>query len=178
MAMSIELYQEYAIEPSLHATLTALRNRCFPDFEVDRSYGKQLPHFRLLYREGTELLAQAGVDHRVIRVGNEHVRIFGVIDLCVDEAYRRKGIASSMLRHLTEMAEVHGVDFLYLVADDPNLYRRHGFTLVDRVCSWLRIDEHRNYGVAEEALMGEVMVKQIGARSWPDGPIDLLGYMF
>lgn len=32
--------------------------------------------------------------------------------------------------------------------------------------------------MAEEAITGEILIKQIGTREWPRGPIDLLGYMF
>ena len=82
-----------------------------------------------------------------------------------------------MLQALIDLAERKNIDFVFLIADTPNLYAKHGFKLVPNVCSWLRIEEHKNYGIGQEQI-DDIMVKQIGSKKWPEGPIDLLGYMF
>ena len=38
--------------------------------------------------------------------------------------------------------------------------------------------EHKNLGVMEENISGEMMIKLIGIDELPTGPIDFLGHMF
>ena len=170
---------EFDIIEETHRQITELRNSCFPAKNTKpRSYYKQLPHFRYLVFVENSLIAHMGVDHRVIRVGDSVFSIFGVIDLCVKSSYRQQGIASSLLSSLTELAREKSIDFLFVVVKDNRLYSKNGFYNIDNYCSWLRIHEHQNYGVAVEKITDEFMIKQIGARPWIDEPIDLLGYMF
>ena len=176
--MNIEIYQEHEILTNWHEELTKLKNRCFPEHKKDRSYGKQLPHFRLISIADEKIVGHMGVDHRVIRVADEIFQIFGLIDLCVAQEQRSKGIASSMIERISTLGNKKGIDFLFLLAADYRLYEKHKFRVVDELCSWLRIHEHRNLGVAVERLEGEIMIKKIGKKEWPEGPIDLLGYMF
>lgn len=124
--MQIDEKIEYDIKPQVHQKITELRNRCFPKNSKDRSYFKQLPHFRYLAYEDGILVGQMGVDHRVISVSEQVFIIFGVIDLCVSSDYQDRGIASTLLKRLSALAED----------------------------------------------------KQIGEKVWPDGPVDLLGYLF
>lgn len=124
------------------------------------------------------LIAQMGVDYRVIRVGDSILTIFGIIDLCVAHSHRRQGIASKLLSLLTNLAREKSIDFLFVVVNSERLYLNNGFTKVSNYCSWLRIHEHTSYGVAIEKIENEFMVKQISNKLWVDEPIDLLGYMF
>ncbi|QDT89927.1 Acetyltransferase (GNAT) family protein [Gimesia algae] len=104
--------------------------------------------------------------------------IFGVIDLCISSGYRRRGIASEILDQLSALAKAKGIDFLFLVADDHRLYEKNGFRLISTDLTWLKIDEHKNYGVETERIEKELMIKQTGKKVWPDEPVDLLGYLF
>ena len=79
---------------------------------------------------------------------------------------------------LTDLAREKSIDFLFAVVDNERLYSKNRFQTVSNYCSWLRIDEHKNYGVAIEKIENEFMVKQIGDKLWVDEPIDLLGHMF
>ena len=119
-----------------------------------------------------------GVDHRVIRVGNSIFTIFGVIDLCVVQSHRRRGIASKLLILLTELAREKSVDFLFLVSHNDAIYLNNGFQAVSQYCSWLGIEDDRNCGVLVEKIEENFMVKQTGDKQWVNEPIDLLGYMF
>ncbi len=94
--MNISRHIEFDISYQDHRHITQLRNLSFPDSAVPRSYCKQLPHFRYLVHEHGNLVAHPGVDHRMILVGERAVHIFGVIDLCVDPLFRRKGIATTL----------------------------------------------------------------------------------
>lgn len=169
---------EYDISQDLHRQIIELKNSCFPETIRQRSYFKQLPHFRYLAVAENTLVAHMGVDHRVIRVGDSVFKIFGVIDLCVKSNYRQQGIASRLLSSLTKLAHEKSIDFLFLVSHNDSFYIKNGFKAVSQSCSWLGIEEHKNCGVLEEKIEENFMIKQTGDRRWIDEPIDLLGYMF
>jgi len=176
--VEIDMIFEHELKQSHHDQITELRNEAFPDCRHQRSYHKQLPHFRILAGINGRVVGQLGIDHRMIRVGSKAIRIFGIVDLCVLNEYRGSGTGGKMLSYADEIAGRNNVEFLFLMASDHRLYERHGYKVVDGICSWLRIDEHCNYGVAVQEIHGEMMVKSTSSTKWPEGPIDLLGYMF
>ena len=169
---------EYAIGPDWHDQITSLRNACFPDCVQDRSYFKQLPHFRLLAFEGEQLVGHLGIDHRMMTWGGVPSPVFGVIDLCVHSEARGQGIATRLLQRAEEIAQKAEIEFMVLISQAHRLYQRNGYVAVSATCSWLRIDEHTNYGVAVERFEEELMIKGLQGKSIPDGPVDFLGYMF
>lgn len=177
-ALQIAVVVEHEIAPTTHRAITALRNASFPAHAVDRSYYKQRPHFRCLAYADGALIGHLGLDHRMIAVGATPHSIFGVIDLCVAAEARGQGIASRMLEKLSALAEAQGIDFLLLFADDHRLYARHGFAPVTAAVTWLKIDEHKSYGLGCERFENELMVKPTGDTTWPAGTVDLLGYLF
>lgn len=176
--MKINRIIEFDISKELHQQITELRNSCFPENTKPRSYYKQLPHFRYLAFAEDLLVAHLGVDYRVIGVGDSVFKIFGVVDLCVKSSYRQQGVASKLLSSLTDLAREKSIDFLFAVVKDNRIYSKHGFYGISSYCSWLRIHEHKNYGVAVEKITNELTVKQTGDKQWINEPIDLLGYMF
>lgn len=176
--MRVERYVEYEISSDLHSSIEILRNSCFREHQQSRSYGKQFPHFRFLAFVDDRLVGHLGVDHRAIRFGNKVCSIFGVIDLCVVEDERSRGIAGTLLAHLEDHARRGEIDALVLLAERPELYSKNGFHGIDAECCWLGIDDHQNLGIIEENLSGELMVKRIGINEIPGGPIDFLGYLF
>lgn len=173
----MQLLNEMDLTPHLHEQITTLRNQCFPDHQATRSYYKQLPHCRLMHFKNNELIAHMGIDHRMININGEAASIFGVIDFCVHENYRSQGIASRMLQWLTELAEQKGIDYLFLIADKPDLYLANHFHPLDNQCTWLRLHEYKSYGVTTEKIT-DIMLKPIAQKPLPNGPVDLLGYMF
>ncbi|MEM7759932.1 MAG: GNAT family N-acetyltransferase [Cyanobacteria bacterium P01_A01_bin.40] len=175
--MNIIRQIEFEIAPEVQQKIIELRNVCFSQ-SLSRSYFKQLPHFRYLVFIAEQLVGHMAVDHRVIRVGDCVVTIFGVIDLCVQPSYRRQGIATQSLNLLTELAQEKSVDFLFLVSGHDSVYLNNGFQAVSQKCSWLGIEEHRNCGILTETIKESFMVKQTGDKLWVNAPIDLLGYMF
>ena len=102
--MKIIRIAEFDISTEQHQQITKLYNACFSE-NLSRSYFKQLPHFRYLVFEQNFLIAQMGIDYRVIRVGDGVFSIFGVIDLCVEPNYRKQRIASNLLTRLTQLAQ-------------------------------------------------------------------------
>jgi GNAT superfamily N-acetyltransferase len=174
----IEIVPEWKLTPKHHLALRKLLSVCFPEFLSSRIYFKQLPQFRLLAWRGEELVAQVGIEHRVINVSGTPFRIFGVIDLCCHPDSRRQGFGSSLLQHLEGMARTQEIDFVILFADDHQLYEREGFKRVGNDCKWLGIDEHKTLGILEENMSNCMMVKPIGSADWPSGLVDMMGYLF
>lgn len=168
---------EAEIPPDLTHQLRALLQACFPDYP-SRSYFKLPPHFRYLAAAGGELAGQVGVELRVIRVGGDVFRTFGVVDLCVRGSERSRGLAGRLLAEVTQLAASCGMDFVILFADDDRLYARHGWARAANPCTWLKIHEHATLGVATAEDTGALMVKSIGQRAWPAGEVDLLGHVF
>jgi GNAT superfamily N-acetyltransferase len=155
-----------------------LLRACFPGYPL-RSYFKLPPHERYLATLGDAVVAQAGIEHRVIRVGDLVVKVLGIVDMCVGEPHRSRGIATSLLTEIKLHGRRCGVDFIVLFADKHELYLRAGWALVDNRCSWVKIDEHRTLGMTTETSLADcMMVHALGDRMWPPGDVDLLGHVF
>lgn len=176
--MTIERYSELELDADLDKRIEQLRNTCFLEHSVPRSYYKQRPHFRLLIHKDDTLLAHVGLDYRMVSVAGQPLSILGIIDLCVLPSARGRGLASQLIKAVIELGTSRSVDFLMLAADDHRLYQQHGFETVSAYCSWLRIDQFKNYGVAVEKLDDVIMVRPLSSKAWPEGPIDMLGYLF
>lgn len=169
---------EAEIGAGLSRRLQSLLQACFPGYP-GRSYFKLPPHFRYVAMTGNgDVAAQMGVEFRVIRVGDTVLRTFGVVDLCVTEGQRSRGLAGTLLAEVTESARSCGMAFVVLFADDDRLYVRNGWVRVTSRCSWVRINDHVTLGLAGPEDTGAMMVKAVGEQPWPEGDVDLLGHLF
>ncbi|WP_199455067.1 GNAT family N-acetyltransferase [Vibrio owensii] len=173
----MNIVPELDLSPAEHLAIKHLRNAAFPEHQSDRSYYKQLPHYRALEFQGTKLIGYMGLDYRVMNLNEQPTKVLGIIDLCVDTDFQGKGVASTMLTRVTEYAQDKDVDFIILVADDPSLYLKNGFQCLEVEATWLRVHEHNNYGVAEERL-NDLYVKPLRGQIVTKGALDWLGYMY
>jgi GNAT superfamily N-acetyltransferase len=176
-ALTIVRVAEAEIGEDLRPQLQALLQASFDEYP-SRTYFKLPPHFRYLAMADGKLAAQMGVELRVIRVGADVVRTFGVVDLCVSRGERSRGLAGRLLAELTEYARSCAMDFIILFADDSRLYDRNGWARAANPCTWLKINGHRTLGLAIAQDTDSLMVKAIGERAWPEGDVDLLGHLF
>ncbi|MEZ4979944.1 MAG: GNAT family N-acetyltransferase [Chitinophagales bacterium] len=66
-----------------------------------------------------QIIGQLGIDFRVMRLNENAVNVFGLIDLCVDREFRAKGLAKALLAEFERIARTgsYKVDFLFLVSD-------------------------------------------------------------
>jgi hypothetical protein len=168
--MPIEIVPEYKLSNDVREIINQLLVASFPDYPLVRSYYKLLPQFRYLVWEGENLIAQMGIEHRVINNSGIPVRIFGLIDLCVASSYRSQSvsigesqkIATTLLQQIEELGRTSKIDFLVLFGDDDRLYAENGYQRVANICRWLKVDEHQIIGVGERSLSDCMMVKQLG----------------
>jgi hypothetical protein len=176
-AITVIRVAEAEINADRGKQLQSLLQACFPEYP-DRSYFKLPPHFRYLAMTSSGNVAgQMGVEFRVIRVGGIVVRTFGIVDLCVAESQRSRGLAGRLLGEVTGFARDCGMAFVILFADDDRLYVRNGWARVTNRCSWVRIHNHVTLGLAGPADTGAMMVKAVGTQAWPEGDVDLLGHL-
>lgn len=175
----ISLVAEMAIDAVVERDLSRLLDLCFPGTFEGRSYFKQLPHARLICRQDGEIVGQAGLDYRVIRVAADVVRVLGIVDLCVAPHLRLNGRASAMLDMAALVASEARAEFTMLFADKPDLYLRRGYRSVNpTTVTWLAIENRSTFGV-EKRDFGEILlIRPVAGAAFPQGLIDLLGYLF
>ena len=176
--MRVDVIPEYEIIDSACEAISRLLVESFSGYPLGRSYYKLLPQFRYLAWIDGELVAQVGIEHRVIANAGIPVQIFGLIDLCVARSHRKQKIATILLQQIEALARASSIDFLVLFADDARLYGQNGYERVDNCCRWMKVDEHQTLGIGEASLSDCMMVKAIGEQRWLNGTVDLLGYLF
>lgn len=159
------------------SALVSLLDRCFPGTFDGRTFLKQQPHLRLLAFAHGELLGHVGLDFRVVIIDKRPFEIIGMIDLCVAPRSRGRKVGSALLRAAEKYSE--GRDFAVLMADDPRLYLASGYSRIDPAWTrWLAIENLETHSVVYRNLSSCFMAKPLGAKDWPSGQIDLLGYLF
>lgn len=173
----LKLFQNIELLPTftnLQISCWLNRSQIIQQSEVTISFCRS---FVTLWTDGT-LLAQMGVEHRVITNTGIAVRIFGLIDLCVTASHRGEKIATTLLQQVEALGRSNSVDFLLLFADDARLYLENGYERANNTCRWMKVDEHQTLGIGEESMSDCMLIKQIGEQKWQTGIVDLLGYLF
>lgn len=122
--MKIEKISEYDINVKLEAKIQALLTNSFREiYPSNRIHFKQLPHLRFLaFNQENQLVGHVGLDYRVMNLNGEPLKILGIIDLCVSQNTRSKGIGTTLLLEVDEFAKGRNIDFILLFADNKTLY--------------------------------------------------------
>ena len=180
MDIYFKTVNEYEIDEGQRHQILALLKECFPGYFDCNIFFKQISKERILAYHKNRLIGQLGLENRVIRIGNELVSIFGVVDLCVYEKYRLQGVATELLKIIEEKAKRNKVNFCLLFADEHNLYLKNGYSLVNNECVWLGIEDNYSIGIIKRKLNNCMLVKKItGNTPWDNSAsIDLLGHIF
>ncbi|MDR3514458.1 MAG: GNAT family N-acetyltransferase [Azospirillaceae bacterium] len=170
---------EFSLNRHRNAALARLLDSCFPDTFEGRTYFKQRPHFRIFAESRGALIGQMGIDFRVIGVGDSFMNIFGIVDLCVAPQSRGRGIGSFLIDEAERLAAAGQVDAMVAMADRHDLYAAKGYRNLNPArCRWLAIDERRSVDLIERDMTYCFLYKCLKPVTWPDGDIDLLGYLF
>ncbi|MGE6490631.1 GNAT family N-acetyltransferase [Exiguobacterium sp. NPDC077395] len=177
--MRIEQHLEMTLSESMDKELVELLQHAFPSIYPNRRYFKQLPHLRLIAYEDKQIIGQVGLDFRVMNMDGTPIHVLGIIDLCVREEVRGRGVGRALMEKVIALGEEYPIDFLLLFADRPELYERIGFRAVTNTCTWFQIDdENQTTRGIGEARFEELMIRQVGDKRWTDGKLDLLGYLY
>lgn len=179
--MRIDQVFEFEIDVKLSEKIQALLIKSFPEvYPVDRIYFKQVPQFRFLaYNDENELVGQVGLDYRVMNLNGKRIRVLGVIDLCVSQNERSQGLGSKLLKEIDAFSIGRNIDFHLLFADNMALYLKHGYKRVENRVKWLKINDELQMtnGIGHEPI-SEIMIKEVSEKSWDEGELDLLGYLY
>ena len=176
--MKIQRIEEYKINNIYHIQILELLKMCFSSYPSNQSLYKQFPSFRFLAFEEKKLVAHLAIIHRLIKIGGENAIIFGVSDLCVHPDFQNKKIASTFLDKLESLGKKHQINFITLIAQDQNLYKKNGFQKVNNNCRWLIINETQSLGVVQRNLDGALMIKALTKKRWGAGIVDFQGCLF
>jgi len=146
-----------------------------------RDYFKQPPHYRILVKENNKLIGQIGLDYRAMSLDGNPIKVLGIIDICVNSKHRNRGIGKTLLKKVDDLSLEFSekVDFIFLVTNIPNYFEKYGFSRVEPTITWLKIHQHKNYGVGTEKIDDtNFMIKPIKDKKWEGENLDLLGYMY
>ncbi len=177
--LSIDRVEEFELKESESIKVCDLLACCFPDYPTDAIYYKQLPSFRYLAFQATQLIGHLGVDFRMINNDGHLLKVLCISDVCVHPNYRDHQIASSLLQRLETDAIKKKIDFLILISNDSKVYYHNGYRSKDNTFKWLMIQNDKSLGVVERKLgKNVIMVKKLGAQPWSTGLTDLLGPIF
>lgn len=174
----IEQIEEYQISTFLHERISDLLQVSFPNYPTDKSYFNQIPNFRYLVRYDDQLIGHLAVVHRIISLNGVELRVFGIVDLCVDSAFQSMQIGSNILKQLESLAQISNIDFMVLISDAHTFYSEQGFHLVNNTAKWLMIQNNQTFGISHRRLSDCLMVKPIGTKPWEEGAVDFLGCIF
>ena len=174
----IEIIAEYKMSKSHQEKIALLLEKAFPTYPQGQYFYNQLPSFRYLVWNDDELVAHVGIDHRVIRLGDKIFKVFGMVDLCVEEKYQSQKIGSSLLEKIEEEAKAYEIDFLLLVAEQFDLYTRNGFKVVENTSKWLMLRNQHSFGILHRKLKNCILYKPVNDKEWTEGTLDFLGTVF
>jgi GNAT superfamily N-acetyltransferase len=78
------------------------------------------------------------------RVISDKTRFAYILDVMVDERYRKQGIGQSMVRHILSHPRLKDVyQWLLITKDAHGVYQKVGFTPVSRPGNWMEIRNTR-----------------------------------
>lgn len=176
--LKIEQVDEYAIDADTAQQIGHLLEESFPAYPQDRIYFRQVPTFRLIVKSEDQIIGQVGIDFRIMNNDNQLLRTFGIVDLCVRESARHKGIAAALIDRVESIGRNHDIDFLILWAKDQPFYEKRGFQEVNNPCRWLLIQNHQSYGLVHRRFGEGLMVMRLAEKEWRNGTLDYLGHIF
>ncbi len=171
-------HAEFDLASSDVTSIARLLHTSFDQYPVDKIYFPQPPDLRILCWEKSSLVGHLAGVIREVRVGEHPMVIMGVADLCVAVQHHRQKLATMMIEHLSSLAQKRGIDFLMAISGEKEFFHMSGFKEVDPKCTWLAYLGGKSLGLCRRTLHGDVQVKSLIERAWPEGDLDFLGPMF
>jgi predicted N-acetyltransferase YhbS len=173
----IEVIADWELTAADEAQIARLLRVCFSTDFGGRSYFQQRPHFRLVWREGGQIIGHMAVMMRAIRLGGALVAVAGLADVATDPDHRGKGIAADLLQ--ATIAQVRRTQAEYfLLFGTATLYGAHGFAIAPNIITYTDLRGAMTAAIKVEKAQ-ELRVLPLRQRDWPvDAPVDLLGHLF
>lgn len=117
------------------------------------------------------LIGRAGIVQRKVSVGGGLLEIAGISGVITDVEWRRKGIASDMLKAATAfISNQLKINFCLLLcrSEVAPVYGKLGWKIVDGPTTF---DQPSGKTIFPRLTM----ILESGEKSWPKGPVDLCG---
>ena len=78
------------------------------------------------------------------RAISDKVRFAYILDVFVDEEYRKQGIGQGMIRYMLESEEMKEVyQWILITRDAHEVYKKVGFSVISRPLDWMEIRKER-----------------------------------
>ena len=173
----IELIADWDVTAADEAQIAHLLARSFSTDFGGRSYYQQRPHFRLIWREGGQVIGHMAVMMRAIRLENDLTDVAGLADVATDPDHRGRGIAADMLQAAIAQVRRTQADY-FLLFGTAALYGAHGFSPAQNMIRYSDLRGAVTGAVKLEKAL-ELRVLPLRGRDWPvDATVDLLGHLF
>ncbi len=163
----VETCQADQISPERRAVLDATHQR---EFGWDPlTYTR--PQWYVMGCIGDQLVSRVAMLERTITVGGVYLRIGGVTGVVTEPGWRRRGIASDLVRCAVRfLAKDHSLPYVLLTCQRRlgPFYEKLGWRIVDGPTVYDQPDGRRT-------CPGLTMIVECHGTAWPDGSIDMQG---
>jgi predicted N-acetyltransferase YhbS len=171
-----EVIEEETITPAQDAEIKALLFKAFPDgltsFSATRHWHGSAPLYSVIGRKGGRVVGNIGIVARDIRRGRTVVRVAGVQNLGVDPDERGRNLGGRLLDQAMAEAQRRGIAFglLFCVPELERYYSSNGWKKID-------VPVIMQYQGETGPIPGKniAMIRELGARRFPKGDLDLCG---
>jgi len=129
------------------------------------------PDWAVMVWEDEEMVSNVHIVDRVIRVGNQSVRVGGIGNIATKVEWRKRGYASEALKVAVDfLHDPLKVDFGLMIATEKMIpsYEKKGWKVVSQS---MQIEQPE----AKRALCYPVMFLPVEKTDWPGGEIDVCG---
>ena len=176
--MNLSVVKEADVSSGLDRRIKETLCRCFPKeaatFSMSRGWHGSMPAWSVVAEVGGQVIAHVGIVDRVIRAGQQPLRVAGVQNVCVLPECRGQGISAEIMAAAMDEAERMAFDagLLYCLPVLERLYKGCGWLQLPKV-KIVRIDESG----AEKAIPSKniAMFFPLRTQAFPPGVIHLQG---
>ena len=161
---------------SLDADLRQLLFECFPHEPVlkYRRYVHESPTRRFLFLgDDNSIRAHAAVHLKQLRVEDKELNVGGVAEVAVAPEFRGRGYVAKLMNEVHQYLLDAGIIYSFLFGG-LEIYQSSGYRAVT---SPIRFVEYST-GIVKEEMNPLASVAELGNKPWPDGVVDLRGYLF
>lgn len=143
--MEFQIILEPEMTPETDRRIRDLLCLCFPadagTFSTTRAWHGSAPAWSLIAETEGGLAGHVGIVDRLIRVGNEPVRVAGIQNACVAPHHRGKGLGVEMMTNAMAKAAIQGFDvgLLFCVPKLERVYVTCGWSTLPQTAI-LRMD--------------------------------------
>lgn len=173
----IESIAEWVLTPPDETQIAKLITLCFGDDFDNRSYYRQRPHLRLIYRQDGQIIGHIALLLRAVRLGAQMTDTIGLAEVCTHPDHRGTGIASHLLQAAISHARASQAAYLTLFGTAP-FYAGHGFSRQSNLLTFVAMANVRTTRIITE-VAETLMVLPLRDQIWPaSAPLDMLGPLF